>query len=192
MHLARVGVRVIHLLFSSSPLLSSLLCFVLSLLLLLCAVAGCCCVAVVCLCAVVWLCCGCFSVRGNVLSISPYFLCHSSVLRNGRNLALKPTMGHGRKYVLKVFHSKEECDVRLPRAQGSVIATCVRTSKEARLCGSDRDEECIDQTAGTRSADYLRFLAEAEMRAADPDEYHDMVTQMSMISRLSLADLLLS
>ena len=35
-------------------------------------------------------------------------------------------------------------------------------------------EECIDQTAGTRSADYLRFLAEAEMRAADPDEYLDM------------------
>ena len=35
-------------------------------------------------------------------------------------------------------------------------------------------EECIDQTSGTRSADYLRFLAEAEMRAADPDEYLDM------------------
>ena len=35
-------------------------------------------------------------------------------------------------------------------------------------------EECIDQTAGTRSADYLRFLAEAEMKAADPDEYLDM------------------
>ena len=40
---------------------------------------------------------------------------------------------------LKVFHSKEDCDVRLPRAQGSVIATCVRTSKESRPCGSDRD-----------------------------------------------------
>ena len=35
-------------------------------------------------------------------------------------------------------------------------------------------EECIDQTAGTRSADYLRFLAEAEMRAVDSDEYLDM------------------
>ena len=35
-------------------------------------------------------------------------------------------------------------------------------------------EECVDQTAGTRSADYLRFLVEAEMRAADPDEYLDM------------------
>ena len=36
-------------------------------------------------------------------------------------------------------------------------------------------EECLlVQTDGTRSADYLRFLAEAEMRAADPDEYLDM------------------
>ena len=35
-------------------------------------------------------------------------------------------------------------------------------------------EECIDQTAGVRSADCLRFLAEAEMRASDPDEYLDM------------------
>ena len=35
-------------------------------------------------------------------------------------------------------------------------------------------EECIDQTAGTRNADYLRYLAEAEMRAADPDKYLDM------------------
>ena len=35
-------------------------------------------------------------------------------------------------------------------------------------------EECIGQTAGTRSADHPRFLAEAEMRAADPNEYLDM------------------
>ena len=40
---------------------------------------------------------------------------------------------------LKVSHSKEECDVRLPKAQGSFIAICVRTSKEVRPCGSDRD-----------------------------------------------------
>ena len=33
---------------------------------------------------------------------------------------------------------------------------------------------CVDQTAGTRSAHYLRFLAEAETRAVDPDEYLDM------------------
>ena len=40
---------------------------------------------------------------------------------------------------LKVSNSKEECDVRLPRTRGSLIATCVRTLKEARPCGSDRD-----------------------------------------------------
>ena len=40
---------------------------------------------------------------------------------------------------LKVFHSKGECDIRLPRAQGSVVAARARTSKEDRPCGSDRD-----------------------------------------------------
>ena len=40
---------------------------------------------------------------------------------------------------LKASHSKEECNVRLPRAHGSFIATYVLTSKEARPCGSDRD-----------------------------------------------------
>ena len=40
---------------------------------------------------------------------------------------------------LKVFHPKGECDVWPLRAQGSFIATRVRTSKEARPCGSDRD-----------------------------------------------------
>ena len=34
--------------------------------------------------------------------------------------------------------------------------------------------QCIDQLVGTRSADHLRFLAEAEMRAVDSDEYLDM------------------
>ena len=37
-----------------------------------------------------------------------------------------------------------------------------------------KTEECVDHTAGKRSADYLRFLVEAEMRAVDPDEYLDM------------------
>ena len=40
---------------------------------------------------------------------------------------------------LKIFHPQEECDVWLPRAQGSFIATCVRKSKEASPCGQDRD-----------------------------------------------------
>ena len=40
---------------------------------------------------------------------------------------------------LKVFHPKEEWDVWLLRAQGSFIATGVRASQEARLCGSARN-----------------------------------------------------
>ena len=35
---------------------------------------------------------------------------------SGGKLALKPTMGHRRKYVSKSFIRKGECDVRLPRA----------------------------------------------------------------------------
>ena len=94
---------------------------------------------------------------------------------------------------LKVSHSKEECDV-LPRAQGNFIATC-SVSGRRKMLGrvvQTETEECIGQTAGTRSADYLRFLAEAEMRVADPDEYLDWMTQTSMISRPSLAEMLLS
>ena len=63
----------------------------------------------------------------------------TSVLKNGRNLALKPMMGHKEEVCLEVSHSKEECDARLPRAQGNFSATCVRTPKDARPCGSDRD-----------------------------------------------------
>ena len=48
-----------------------------------------------------------------------------------------------------------------------------RRKKLGRVVQTETDE-CIDETAETRSADYLRFLTEAEMRAADPDEYLDM------------------
>ena len=48
-------------------------------------------------------------------------------------------------------------------------------------------EECIDQ-----SADHLRFLAEAEMRQLYPTNISTWMTQMSMISRVSLAETLLS
>ena len=83
--------------------------------------------------------------------------------------------GPQEKVCLKIFHPKEECDVWLPRAQGSVIAdVCQDVERRSAVWSQTETEECIDQTAGTRSADYLRFLAEAEMRAADPDEYLDM------------------
>ena len=51
-------------------------------------------------------------------------------------------------------------------------------------------EECIDQTAGTRSADYLSFLAEAEMKAVDADQCLDM-DDSPTISRSSLIETLL-
>ena len=63
----------------------------------------------------------------------------TSVPRYGRKVSAVADDGSQEEVRLKVSHSKEECDVRLPRAQGSFIATCVRTSKEARPCGSDRD-----------------------------------------------------
>ena len=74
---------------------------------------------------------------------------------------------------LKVFHPKGECDVWLLRAQGSFIATRERRKKLGRVVQTET-EECIDQTAGARSEDYLRFLAEADMRAVDLHEYLDM------------------
>ena len=55
-----------------------------------------------------------------------------------RKIGVEADDGPQEEVRLKVFHLKEECDVRLPRAQGSSIATRVRTPKEARPCGSDQ------------------------------------------------------
>ena len=60
----------------------------------------------------------------------------TSVPRNG---GVEADDGPQEEVRLKVLHSKEECEVRLPRAQGSVVAARARTSKEAWPCGSDRD-----------------------------------------------------
>ena len=97
-----------------------------------------------------------------------------SVPRNGRKLALKPMMGHRRKYVSKSFSRRKSVTFGCPEHKG---ASSRRVSERRKRLGRvipTETEECIEQTAGTRSADYLRFLAEAEMRAADPDEYLDM------------------
>ena len=93
------------------------------------------------------------------------FSCPTTVPRNGGNLALTPMMGHGRKCVSKSLIRRTS--VTLSRRVSE------RRKKLGRVVQTET-EECIDQTAGTRSADYLRFLVEAEMRAADPDEYLDM------------------
>ena len=93
----------------------------------------------------------------------------TSVPRNGRKLALKPMMGHRRKYVSKSLIRRKSVTFGCPEHKG----VSGRRKKLCRVVQTET-EECVDQTAGTRSADDLRFLAEAEMRAADPDEYLDM------------------
>ena len=98
----------------------------------------------------------------------------TSVPRNGRILALKPMMGHRRKNVSKSFIRRKSVTFGCPEHKGvSSRHVPGRRKKLGRVVQTEM-EESIDQTAGTRSADYLRFLAEAEMRAADPDEYLDM------------------
>ena len=74
---------------------------------------------------------------------------------------------------LKVFHPKGECDVGCSEHKG---VSSRRVSERRNKLGKVQPEKarCVDQTAGTRSAENLRFLAEAEMRAVDPDEHLDM------------------
>ena len=94
--------------------------------------------------------------------------------RNGGKLALKPMMGHRRKYASKSLIRRKSVTFGCPeRGEVSSRHVSKRRKKLGRVALTET-EECIDQTAGTRSADYLKFLAEAEMRAADPDEYLDM------------------
>ena len=115
----------------------------------------------------------------------------TSVPRNGRKLALKPMMGHRRKYVSKSFIRRKSVTFVCPEHKGVSSRHVPGRRKRFGRAVQTEMEECIDQTAGTRSADCLRFLVEAEMRAADPDEYLDM-DESSMILRPSLAETLLS
>ena len=102
------------------------------------------------------------------VSLSP-----TSVPRNGEKLALKPMMGLRRKYVSKSFIRRKSVTFGCPEHKGvSSRRVSGRRKKLGRVVQTET-EKCIDQTAGTRSTDYLRFLAEAEMKAADPDEYLD-------------------
>ena len=82
----------------------------------------------------------------------------TSVPRNGRKLALKPTMGHKRKCVSKSFIRRKSVTFGCPEHKGvSSRRVSGRRKKLGRVVPTET-EECIDQTAGTRSADYLRFL----------------------------------
>ena len=97
-----------------------------------------------------------------------------SVPKNGRKLALKPMVGHRMKYVSKSLIRRNSVTFGCPEHTGvSSRHVSERRKKLGRVVQTET-EECIDQTVGTRSADYLIFLAEASMRAADPDEYLDM------------------
>ena len=97
----------------------------------------------------------------------------TSVPMNGGKLALKP-MGHRRKYVSKSSIGREGVTFGCSEHKGvSSRRVSGRRKKLGRVVQTET-EECIGQTAGTRSADYLRFLAEAEMRAVDLDELLDM------------------
>ena len=77
--------------------------------------------------------------------------------------------GSQEEYVSKSLIRRKSVTFGCPEHKG----VSGRRKKLCRVVQTET-EECVDQTAGTRSADDLRFLAEAEMRAADPDEYLDM------------------
>ena len=87
------------------------------------------------------------------------------MLRNGRKLALNPMMGHKRKCVSKSVIRRKSVTFGCPEHKGiSSRRVSGRRKMLGRAVQTETEEECIGQTAGTRSADYLRFLAEAEMR----------------------------
>ena len=62
-------------------------------------------------------------------------------------------------------------------SEGRVRRLAAHSTREFHrdACQSVETVQRVDQTAGTtRSADYLSFLAEAEMKAVDPDQCLDM------------------
>ena len=90
----------------------------------------------------------------------------SECAQERRKIGVEADDGPQEEVRLKVLHSKEHKGVSLRHVSE-------RRKKLGRVVQTET-EECIDQTAGARSTDYLGFLAEAEMRAAEPDEYRDM------------------
>ena len=76
-------------------------------------------------------------------------------------------MGPRKKYVSKSSIRRESVTFGGSEHKGvSSRRVSERRKKLGRVVQTET-EECIDQTAGTRSADYLRFLAEAEIKAVD-------------------------
>ena len=79
----------------------------------------------------------------------------TSVPRNGRKQALKPMMGHRRKCVSKSLIRKKSLTFGCPEHEGVSSRRVPERRKKLGRVYQTETEECIDQTAGTRSADYL-------------------------------------
>ena len=78
-------------------------------------------------------------------------------------------MGQRKKYVSKSSIRRENVTFGCSEHEG---VSSRRVSERRKKLVHTKTVQCDGQTAGTRSADYLRFLA--EMRAVDPDKYLDM------------------
>ena len=99
----------------------------------------------------------------------------TSVPRNGRKLALKPMMGHRKKYVSKSFIRRDSETFGCSEHKGVSSRRVSERRKKLGRAARPETVRRVHQTAGTtRSADYLSFLAEAEMKAVDPDQCLDM------------------
>ena len=93
----------------------------------------------------------------------------------GGKLALKPMMGHRKKHVSKSSIRRENETLGCSEHKG---VSSRRVSQRRKKLGRVVQPETVrrvDQTAGARSADCLSSLAEAEMKAVDPDQCLDMV-----------------
>ena len=87
---------------------------------------------------------------------------------------MKPVMGRRRRYVSKSSIRRESVTFGCSEHKGASSRRVSERRKNLGRAAQTETVQHIDQSAGTRSADCLRFLAEAEMRAVDPDEYLDM------------------
>ena len=102
------------------------------------------------------------------------FTSPTSVPRNGGTLELMPMMGHRKQYVSKSFIRKKSETFGCSERKGVLLRRVSERRKQLCRVVQPETVQRVDQTAGTRSADYLRFLAEAEMKAVDSDQRLDM------------------
>ena len=98
----------------------------------------------------------------------------TSVPWNWEKLALKPMMGHRKRCVSKSFIRKKSETFGCSENKG-VSSRRVSERRKKLGCVVQPDTvQRVDQTGTTRSADYPSFLAEAEVKAVDPNQCLDM------------------